>query len=117
MGRGCRWRRLYSWPSISGLPEIGTIECASRAGPTCDVRDASLRDAPHHEVVRLRSSPVARIDLVEHAHVGGPVGRAAAAFVADILLRRLAAHLVGNLDDLAAARLERELDLGGLDQV
>src|ERR1051325_5875176 len=62
---GPMWRGLRLWPPISGLPEIGIFGCASRAGPTCDVRDASLRDAPHHEGSRGSYRPL--LDAAEQA--------------------------------------------------
>ena len=48
-----RSSRRMGGPPISGLTEIGILMCASRVNPTCDVRDARVPRAPHHEAAKI----------------------------------------------------------------
>src|SRR5271165_1082230 len=63
------------------------------------------------------SRPIARIDAVEHAEIGGPVGGTAAAVVPFVLRERLAADLRRDVDHCFAGRLHRQLDLRGLQEM
>ena len=90
-----------------GLRLSGYVE--HRRGSLC-AGHAFLRKA-------ALSGPIARIDPVEHAQIGRPIGRAAAAVVLVVLGDRLAADLRRDLDQLAAGRLHHELDFGGFHQM
>src|SRR5262249_39098599 len=63
------------------------------------------------------SAPVARVDAVEQAQEGRPVGRAAAAVVLLVLPGGLLADVRRDLDQVATRRFHPELDVGRLEQV
>src|SRR6516225_2388952 len=84
---------------------------------TVSAANSAFRASRSCRTVLPISGPIARIDAVDHAKIGRPVGGAAAAVVFFVLQHRLLADFGRDLDQLAAGCFHGQLDFSGLQEM